>query len=284
MAIKIFADSTCDLSKELIDEFGVTIIPLYVGFGSKYYADMYEITPNELFDMVDKYNEIPKTSAVSAGTVADIIGPITASGDDVIMITLSSELSSTFNSANIAAQVTDKAGRFHIIDSKSLSTGSGLLVAKAHKLLAEGKSFEYIVSELEETADRLNVSFVVDTLEYLKLGGRCSTTSAFVGGMMHLHPRLRLKEGKIVSDKKYKGKMSSVVKNYRNDLNNELDNANKDLVFITHTGADKSIIDDTIDYLKSIGFKRICVTSAGCVISSHCGPGTLGILFENKTK
>jgi len=189
-------------------------------------------------------------------------------------------MSTTNNVFRLAVGELEVEEQVRIIDSANLSTGVGLQVIEAAILAKEGKSLDEIVTAIEEVTPKVRASFVVDTLVYLHRGGRCSGLAALAGGMLKLHPKIVVKNGVMGPDKKYRGKMGSVILSYAKEMEEELQKARRDRVFITHSGCDQAVIDSVKEYLESLGiFEEILVTRAGGVISSHCGPGTLGVLF-----
>lgn len=278
--IKIFSDSTCDLSKDLIEKYDIAILPLHIHLGEDEYQDGVTITPDEIYAWADANNTTPKTSAASMIEAIDLFEPYIKNGDEIISFSIASGMSANNNVMRLAAEDLEAEDRIHVIDSANLSTGIGLLVIEAAIMAKEGKSADEIVARIEELKPLVSASFVVDTLTYLHRGGRCSSVAALAGGMLKLHPKIVVENGKMDANKKYRGKMGSVIMSYAKDLEEDFKNAKKDRVFITHSGCDESVISDVRAYLESLNkFDEILVTRAGGVISSHCGPGTLGVLF-----
>ena len=278
--IKIISDSTCDLSKDLIEKYDIAILPLHIHLGEDEYQDGVTITPDEIYAWADANNTTPKTSAASMIEAIDMFEPYIKNGDEIISFSIASGMSANNNVMRLAAEDLEAEDKIHVIDSANLSTGIGLLVIEAAIMAQEGKSADEIVARIEELKPLVSASFVVDTLTYLHRGGRCSSVAALAGGMLKLHPKIVVDNGKMDANKKYRGKMGSVIMSYAKDLEEDLKNAKKDRVFITHSGCDESVISDVRAYLKSLNkFDEILVTRAGGVISSHCGPGTLGVLF-----
>lgn len=278
--IKIISDSTCDLSKELIEKYNISILPLHIHLGEEEYQDGVSITPDELYVWSDANNTTPKTSAASMGEAIDAFQPHINNGDEIICFTISSSMSANYKVMCLAAEDLDAEDKIHVIDSANLSTGIGLLVIEAAIMAQEGKSADEIVARIEELKPLVRASFVVDTLTYLHRGGRCSSVAALAGGMLKLHPRIAVEDGAMDAKKKYRGKINSVIMSYVKDMEEDLKTAKKDRVFITHSGCEQSILDEVHSYLESLNvFDEILVTRAGSVISSHCGPGTLGVLF-----
>ncbi len=278
--IKILADSTCDLSKELIEKYNVSIIPLHIVMEDKEYKDGQEITPDEIYKWSDEKDTTPKTSAVGLEDAMEAMRPIAENGDEMVIFCISESMSTTANVFRMAAEELEITDKVSVINSANLSTGIGLLVIEAAIMVSEGKSRDEIVSYIEEQKPMVRASFVVDTLVYLHRGGRCSSVSALVGNMLKLHPKIVVEDGAMHATKKYRGKMMSVIMDYTKDMEADLLQAKKDRVFITHSGCDSATVDSVYEYLKQLNhFEEILITRAGGVISSHCGPGTLGVLY-----
>lgn len=278
--IRILSDSTCDLSKELIEKYNVGILPLHVNLGTEGYLDGVTITPDEIYKWSDENNETPKTAAISIGEAMDVFQPIIEAGDEIVAFSISDSMSATRRVMQLAAEELEAEDKIHVIDSENLSTGVGLQVIAAAIMAQEGKSADEIVSAIADITPRVRASFVVDTLTYLHRGGRCSSVAALAGGMLRLHPRIAVSEGKMDAGKKYRGKINRVIMEYVADMREDLLTAEKDRVFITHSGCDEETIAQVRAYLEELNvFDEILVTRAGSVISSHCGPGTLGVLF-----
>lgn len=278
--VKIIADSTCDLSDELVQKYNITIIPLHIVLGEKEYRDRVEITPDEIYRWSDENNTTPKTSAVSIEDTMAVMKPIADAGDEMVAFTISGQMSTTANVFRMAAEELEIEDKVSVVDSGSLSTGIGLLVIEAALMSQEGKSREEISRRMETLKPQVRASFVVDTLVYLHRGGRCSSVAALAGSMLRLHPRIVVKNGAMEAAQKYRGKMSAIIMDYAKDMETDLLTARKNRVFITHSGCSQEIVDQVYSYLKQlIYFEEILVTRAGGVISSHCGPGTLGVLY-----
>lgn len=278
--IRIAADSTCDLSKELIDKYNISIIPLHIVLEDKEYRDGFDITPDEIYEWSDKNNTTPKTSAVGFEDAENAIKPIADTDDEMIIFTISEKMSTTANVFRMAAEELEVEDKVSVIESANLSTGIGLLVIEAAIMAADGRTREEIVDFIEDMKPRVRSSFVVDTLTYLHRGGRCSSVAVLAGGMLKLHPKIVVENGAMLATKKYRGKIDSVILDYAKEMEEDLKQAKKDRVFITHSGCSQETIDSVKEYLESLGqFEEILITRAGGVISSHCGPGTLGVLF-----
>lgn len=283
MSVKIVSDSTCDLSKELIQKYDIKIIPLHVLLGEKEFEDGQNITPDEIYKWSDENKATPKTSAPAITTITDVFQSCIADGSDLVCFSVSDKMSTTGNVMRMTAEELELEHKVFVIDSANLSTGVGLLVLKAADMAKAGKEAKEIVEEMERLKPLVRSSFVVDTLTYLHRGGRCSGLAVLAGGALKLHPQIVVENGGMSPAKKYRGTMSKVIMNYVRDMEEQLRNALPDRVFITHSGCEASVTEEVVTYLKSLNiFEEILITRAGGVISSHCGPGTLGVLFIEK--
>lgn len=281
--IKIISDSTCDLSQEVLERYDIDIIPLHIVKGDEELEDGPQIDIHALYEWADKNKTTPKTSAPSIETAMNVMRPYIDEGREIICFSISSEMSTSINVIRMAAEELDAEDKVTVIDSRNLSTGIGLLVVEAAVMAADGKSREEIKTGIDELIPKVRASFVVDTLVYLYRGGRCNAVSALIGGALALHPMIVVKDGKMDASRKYRGKIGKVIKNYAKDLEENLKNAIPDRAFITHSECDAKTVEEVRDYIASLGiFKEIIETRAGGVISSHCGPGTLGVLFIAK--
>ncbi len=278
--VKIISDSTCDLTRELLERYHVTILPLHVLLGDTEYLDGKNITPDEIYTWSDQNKTTPKTSAPSVAEAVELFRPYVEAGDELICFSISDTMSSSGNSMRLAAQELEAEERIHVIDSENLSTGVGHLVILAAELAQAGKPAEEIIRSVEAMRPLVRSSFVVDTLVYLHRGGRCGGLTALAGSMLRLHPKIIVENGSMIVGKKYRGKIDKVILNYVQDMEAELKQAREDRIFITHSNCDDATVQAVYDYLDSLQhFKEIFITSTGSVISSHCGPGTLGVLF-----
>lgn len=278
--VKIISDSTCDLSKELIAKYDIEIVPLYILLGEAEYEDGVTITPDEIYRWSDEHKETPKTSAAGIEQTIQVYENCLKCADELVVFSISSDMSTTNNVMRMAAQEIDAENRVFVIDSANLSTGEGLLVIEAAIMAKEGKSGAEIATYMEELKPFVRASFVVNTLTYLHRGGRCSGVAAMAGGALKIHPKIVVEDSRMKPEEKFRGKMEKVVIDYVKSMESELKNAKKDRVFITHSGCEDTIIKSVYDYLADLGhFEEILITRAGGVISSHCGPGTLGVLF-----
>ena len=278
--VKIISDSTCDLSEELLQKYEVSILPLHIVLGERECEDGRDISPDEIYRWSDENKLTPKTSAPAVDKAIELLRPYVESGREVICFSISEDMSTSANVMRLAAEELDGNNLVTVINSANLSTGIGLLVIEAAIMAKEGKNAREITEKIEELKPLVRASFVVDTLVYLHRGGRCSGLVAMAGGALKLHPKIVVANGKMSPSKKYRGKMNKVLLEYVKEMENDLKNAKKDRVFITHSGCDNETIGKIQSYLQELNvFDEILITRAGGVISSHCGPGTLGVLF-----
>lgn len=278
--VKIISDSTCDLSEELLQKYEVSILPLHIVLGERECEDGRDISPDEIYRWSDENKLTPKTSAPAVDKAIELLRPYVESGREVICFSISEDMSTSANVMRLAAEELDGDNLVTVINSANLSTGIGLLVIEAAIMAKEGKNAREITEKIEELKPLVRASFVVDTLVYLHRGGRCSGLAAMAGGALKLHPKIVVANGKMSPSKKYRGKMNKVLLEYVKEMENDLKNAKKDRVFITHSGCDNKTIGKIQSYLQELNvFDEILITRAGGVISSHCGPGTLGVLF-----
>lgn len=277
--IKLVADSTCDLSKELIQKYDISIIPLCIVMEDESYHDGENITPDQIYLWSDANRTTPKTAAVSYEKALEVLKPLIDNGDDIIFFGISEQMSTTCNVIRLLKDDLEY-DKIHVIDSMSLSTGIGLQLLYAAELVREGKTAKEVVSLVENRRSKVRASFVVETLTYLARGGRCKAVTALLGNTLRLKPQIVVERGSMGVSKKYRGKQASVILKYAQDLETALLHADPSCVFITHSGCEDEIIESVRSYLEGLDyFANIYVTRAGGVISSHCGPGTLGVLF-----
>lgn len=279
--IIISSDSTCDLSAELRERYNVSIIPLGVTLGDKTYFDGVDIVPDDIYAHHTKTGELPKTTAANVGDCIDYFKPFADAGKTVIHIALSAEFSSTYNNACLAASEFENV---YVVDSRNLSTGNGLLVIAAAEMAQSGMEAAEIVEKLNALAPCVDASFVIDKLDYLHKGGRCSALAMLGANVLKLKPCIEVKNGKMGVGKKYRGKYSAVLKEYVAERLADTENIDLDRVFVTHAGVDSEIVNAVVEQVKEIApFKEVFMTRAGCTISSHCGADTLGVLFVRKS-
>ena len=278
--IRIMADSTCDLSEELLKQYGISKLPLNIVMDDKSYLDGVETTPDEIYAWADANKTTPKTAAPGPEAAIEFLKQAKDAGDEVCFLGISEQMSSTCQVLRLAAEELEYTEHVRIVDSKNLSTGIGLQVLYAAEQAKEGVSLDKLEEKLKAYRERVRASFVVDTLTYLQRGGRCSAVTALLGNTLKLKPRIAVADGKMGVSKKYRGNKRKTVLEYAKDMEEELLAAEQKRVFITHSGIEQEIIDGVKAYLTSLHhFENIYVTRAGGVISSHCGAGTLGVLF-----
>ena len=280
MKVKITADSTCDLSPELIEKWGIVITPLSVSCDGQSYLDGTEIDPDRLFEITESTGGTASTTAVNVQQYLDVFGRILDEYDEIVHFTISSAMSACYQNACIAAE---ELGHIYPVDSANLSTGIGHLVLDACEMAAEGMSGAAIKAALDEKKAKLDVSFVLSTLEYLRRGGRCTTLTAMGANLLKLHPCIVVQDGKMSVGKKYRGNIQASLVQYVKDKLAEPDTLDLSRIFITDSGFDEEtrlLVEKTL--LACAPFKEVIHTRAGCTVSCHCGPGCLGILFYRK--
>ncbi len=280
--IILCADSTCDLSEELVSKYNVQIVPLHVNLEENSYLDGVDIHPDDIYAYYNEHKVLPKTAALNMDEVLEFVTPFIEAGNDVLCCTLGSALSTTFNSFRLAAMETEG---LYVIDSNNLSTGFGHVVMAAGDRIAAGMPIEQIVAEVSAIAKKVEASFVVDNLEFLHKGGRCSAVAVLGANVLKLKPCIEVSNegGAMGVSKKYRGTLARVLEEYVKDRLDGRDDIRQDRIFITHSGIDPQYIDLVRAAIeKYMSFDEIYVTRAGCTISSHCGPNTLGILFVRK--
>jgi len=278
-SVIITADSTCDLSPELIERFGIKTIPLTIVLGEESYLDG-SLSPDEIYARYREDGTLPKTSAVSMQSFIDFFSALTAEGYEVVHFDLSSELSTTFNNARLAALEVEGV---YPVDSRMLSVGLGILAIEAAQCRDRGMSAAEIVEYVSSLADKVDTSFVLDNLEFLWKGGRCSGVAALGANLLKLRPAIEMNEGKLSVYKKYRGTMLSVYKQYiKERLNGKKIKAER--LFIANSGeVEESVLKELETLVRELAdVEEIHHVTAGCTVSSHCGPGTLGIIFINE--
>lgn len=277
--IKIIVDSTCDLTPEYVKENDVVVIPLLVTHQNKEFKDGVDITIDQLYAMVDESNVLPKTSALPIGELIDVFQKYIDEGYDIFYTGISSSMSSTYQNAVLAAETVCKE-RIEVFDSKNLSTGTGLMVLKAVKMRNEGKSIHEIAETLSKNIrDNVRAQFLIEQMDYLHKGGRCSALASFFGRAFHIKPIIRVENGKMKVFKKPIGKTINACNALLDIIKNDLDNLDLDCVMITSTKAEASEKYLYEKLSEIVDPSKIMITHAGCVVSSHCGPGTIGILY-----
>ena len=280
MNIKIISDSTCDLSAQLIAENHITLTPLTVVKNDEQFKDGVTITPAEIFAHVAAGGALCSTAANSIGEYADVFEKYTAEYDGVIMITIGSGFSTCYQSACLAAE---DFPNVRVIDSQNLTTGQGLVVLKACELAKTATDLDALADELRAYTEKIEASFVVDKLDYLVKGGRCSSAAALGANLLNLKPCIEVKDGTMTVGKKYRGKYDKCLGNYVKEHLEGREDIDTDTLFITRTVVSDEAYEAVKGAVAEYGkFEKIYETVAGCTISCHCGPGTLGIVFVRK--
>ena len=281
MSIYISADSTCDLSEELLAQYNIGITPLYIVMGDKTYKDGVDCNSTQIYRYVDEHGVLCTTAAVNIGDYLDWFEAKLQDHEAVVHFTISSDMSSCYQNACTAAA--EFPGKVFVVDARNLSTGIGHLAVAAAELANAGKSAPEIHRILTERTEKLNVSFVIDTLEYLYKGGRCSALSMLGANLLSLKPCIEVREGKMGVGKKYRGTLKKCILAYIQDKLEELDTIEPHRIFVTHSDTDFEIVAAAVEYIQSLQyFDEILETHAGSTIANHCGPNCLGVLFFNK--
>ncbi len=280
MKIKILSDSTCDLSPEILSKYHVHTMPLTVIKDSKDYKDNVTITPAEIFAHVESGGALCSTTAVSIGEYEEFFAPFAAAYEGVVHINLGSAFSSTHQNACLAAEEFDN---IVVIDSKNLSTGQGLVVLKACELAQTAQSLEEIREALEAFTAKVEASFLVDKLTYLAKGGRCSSAAALGANLLNLKPCIEVRDGKMSVVKKYRGNYAKCLASYVKDRLDGREDLDGGILFVTQAKVSDECYGAVMEAVRTYGhFDTVYETTAGCTVSCHCGPGTLGILFVRK--
>ncbi len=274
----IMTDSTSDLTKELIQQRDIKVVPLYVNFGELSYRDGVDLTTEELYAKVDEVGFLPKSAAVSPGDFVNQFTPLIEAGFDIVCITIGSKLSGTYQSALLAKDMVEP-NRIQIVDSNNLSSGVGLVVLKGCDLRDQGLDALTIKQKLDDITPRVRSQFAIQTMDYLYKGGRCSALSAFLGSVLAIKPIIQVNNGKLDVYKKAIGKMTRALDYMIEDYQTLLDKIDPEYVMITHSLADKSATYMKEKVAEIMMPKHLIETYAGCVISTHCGKGTIGILY-----
>lgn len=278
--IVIMADSTCDLPIELIEKYGIVVFPLHVHLDDKDYRDGIDITVDEIYEWSNKYKKTPKTSALSLYEAEYYLGKALSLGKHVLCFTISEKMSSCSSVLYTAARSIELGDRVHIIDSENLSSGIALQILLAADLIEKGYGHEEIISYINFEKLKVNASFIVNELTYLHRGGRCSGLASLIGNSFKIHPKIYVENKEMHVGKFYRGKIERILEKYVDDLTPLLLNARRERVFITHSGMDERTLNSIKKKIEKLNyFDDIYVTRAGSIISSHCGPNTLGVLF-----
>lgn len=276
-SVVITSDSTCDLSQELLDRYDIPVIPLTITLGEDTFLDGSNFTPLDMYARYKQDGTLPKTSAPSVQEFLDFFSQFTEKGCEVVHLDISSELSNTYNAACMAAE---ELGHVHVVDSRMLSTGVGLLAIEGAECRDRGMGAQEIAEHLRGLTGKVQTSFVLDTLQFMWKGGRCSAVSALGANLLSLKPGLEMKDGKLGVYKKYRGNIKNVYKQYvKERLQGR--RVRPGHVFITESGeVDDAVLEEICALVReTIPVQEIHHTLAGCTVSTHCGPKTLGILF-----
>lgn len=281
--IAITADSTCDLPQYLIDENEITVIPLSILLGENEYSDGVDVKPNDIYDYVAESGVLPKTAAVTPSKYQEVFESLTSQGKKVVHIGFSSGLSSSFQNAVVAASEFDDV---YCVDSKNLCTAMGLLVLKACDYRDKGMDAKKIADKVTKLVPKVSATFVLDNLEYLHKGGRCSSVAKFGANVLGIKPSIAVdtETGKLDVAKKYRGKIEMVYKQYINDCLNEIKRIQPDRIVVANSGG---VSGEALAYAEGMingqaKFDQLIMADAGCTISSHCGPKTLAIFYIKK--
>lgn len=281
MRIKVCADSTCDLSQDLVERYQINIQPLYVTLNGKSLRDGLEVTPADIYQYVDASGELPSTAALTPADYAEEFRQFSSEYDAVVHINIGSGFSSCHQNACIAAAEFDNV---YPIDSKNLSTGQGLVVLEAAKRAAAGMEIQQLLAEVQDLIPRVEASFLLDRLDYMRKGGRCSAVVALGANLLKLKPCIEVVDGQMKVVKKYRGQFEKCIETYVKDrLDGRMDQLEGEHAFLTHALAAESVLTSARQAADQYGeFMVRYETVAGCTVSSHCGPNTLGILFIRK--
>ena len=281
MKVKIISDSTCDLSKDIIAKYDIAVVPLYVVINEETKKDGIDASPEDIYEYVEKNGKLPTTSAANLGDYLDVFKYWREQGYEIVHFNISGEFSSSYRNACLAAEEIDGV---YVVDSRNLSTGQGLVVLHGAEMAMNGCSAKEIYESCTDITSKVEASFVVDSIDYLYKGGRCSALAAFGANLLKLKPCIEVKNGKMDPGKKYRGNISRVMINYVIDRLSGRDDIDKHRVFITHTKCEKEDVENVRAKLMELcpDFEEILETTAGCTVTTHCGPNTLGILFVRK--
>ena len=279
--VLITRDSTSDLPAELVEKLGIKTIPLVINLGEKSYQDGVDITPDDIYKYHSEHGILPKTSAANVDDMINFFKKYVDEGYSIVHFNISSTMSSTYQNSCIAA---DEFEDVYVVDTANLSTGEGLIILKAVEFVNQGLSAKEVYEEVLKLIPNVDASFVIDSLEYLHKGGRCSTLAALGANLLKLKPCIEVKGGSMGVGKKYRGKFSEALKQYVEDRLSDYSDIDLSRVFVTHAGCDDEIVNQVIEQVRaSAPFEELIVSRAGCTISSHCGRNTLGVLYIRKS-
>ena len=277
MNYKITADSTCDLSAAQLEQYQISLMPLYVQLGDQTLRDGVDVVPDDIYAHVAAGGALATTAAVNLADYVRAFSALSRKYDFVIHICISTEFSCCYQNACLAAA---EYPNVYVVDSRNLSTGHGLVVLETERCAREGMAPEEIVRHLQALTAHVDASFILSRLDYMKKGGRCSSVAVLGANLLKLRPAIEVKDGKMGVCKKYRGSFEACVKAYVADRLQGKENLDLRRAFITHSGVPEEIIETAKQAVRQYqNFEEICVTRAGCTVSSHCGPGTIGVLF-----
>ena len=280
MNIKIISDSTCDLPEEVLEKYNITMMPLSVIKDGKNYTDGIDITPADIFEHVANGGSLCSTAALNIGEYEEQFAKYSKEYDGVIHINISAEFSSCHQNARLAAENFDNV---RVIDSRNLSTGQGLVVLKACELAKEYDDLDKIAELLNEFTQKVEASFLLDRLDYMVKGGRCSAAAALGANLLNLKPCIEVKNGKMGVVKKYRGNYAKCLASYVKDRLANRDDLDKGTLFVTRTPVTEECFNAVKDAVAQYNdFETAYWNEAGCTVTCHCGPGTLGVLFVRK--
>lgn len=275
--IAISLDSACDLSKELIEKYDFKIIPFGVNLGDKFFYDG-EISPEEIFEYADNNKTLPKTNAVNEEAFKEHFAKILNDYDTIIHFDISSEMSSAYQNAVNASK---NFKNVYVVDSRTLSTAISLEAIYAKKLTETMDDPAKIVELVKKRIPAVQASFIIERLDYLYKGGRCSGLALLGANLLKIRPEIEVLNGNMKNTEKFRGKMADCVTKYCRATLEKYNHPDKSVIFITHSVADKELVDAAKAVVSEYGFENVYETTAGCTVSSHCGKNTLGILYIN---
>ena len=280
MRYQITSDSTCDLSPEQLEKYNIQLLSLYVDMDGRTLRDGVDVKPDDIYAHVAAGGGLPKTAAVNMADYVRAFTELSAKNDFVIHVCISLDFSCCYQNAKLAAADFDNV---YVVDSRNLSTGHGLVVLEAERMAREGMEPEAIVAALEALTGRVEASFRLDRLDYMKMGGRCSAVTLLGANLLRLRPCIEVRDGKMGVGKKYRGSFEKCLVQYITDKLGGRTDLELRRVFITHSGLPEQTVQKAVETVQSLQkFEEIDVTRAGCTVSSHCGPGTIGVLFIRK--
>ncbi len=280
MNIKILSDSTCDLSQAILEQNNIALVPLTVVKGDEQFKDGVTISPAEIFAHVAAGGDLCSTSANSVGEYEEQFAQYADKYDGVLHINIGSGFSSCYQNACIAAE---EFSNVRVVDSMNLSTGQGLVVLEAARLAKECASLDELHDKVQAFAEKVEASFLVDKLNYLVKGGRCSAAAALGANLLNLKPCIEVRDGKMIVVKKYRGNYGKCLATYVKERLAEREDIRRDLLFVTKTSVSEDEYAAVMEAVQEHGnFETVYETTAGCTVSCHCGPGTLGVLFVRK--